>query len=145
MKKILFKALSLAIILMVVATAQAQELEMPKDASNKPTRSYSNAEMSKNFFVCTALAASMEEWGEVEFYMNATVDFEFETSDGRIGVAMVRKRVKDMMKILKVNYAKAGFTKERIMQDYKKACGYGDTRGYATWYSNQRKNMNTAY
>ena len=132
-------------VTLMVVPVKATKCEAPEFASNQSTRAYSNAEMSKKFYVCTALAASMEEWGEADFYMNATVDLVYEASDGRIDVKMVRKRVKDMMKILKVSFKNAGFTKERIMQDYKAACGYGDTRGYATWYSNQRKNMNTSY
>lgn len=97
-----------------------------------------NKEIFLEFSACAANAILLKEKREADFYTNATIDLAFESSDGKISSSAVRKGIKETMN----NLSKAGWSTKYLNENYKKYCGPGDIRGYATYYYNQRQNMN---
>ena len=110
-------------------------------ATDKPTRNHSNKEMLTNFNACAANAAVLGDkyLGELELYVNAAIDIGFEASNGKVSSAMVLQGIKETAQNIKAR----NYTPEFLASNYKKYCGYRDTRGYASWYHEQRKNMST--
>jgi len=93
-------------------------------------------ELIQRFNDCAGLAFVIDEPSEFEFYKNATIDLAYESSNGKILQATVLEQIK-----VTSNYFSKNYSVEFINANYATQCGYGETRGFATYYANQRKNM----